>query len=78
MVRIHSWVNQKRVLARDLRGRLLSIPEDYLIKFEVVGQQRKHSESIKPEFGLLRTMVLQQYNNITKAMVATRQVHRDV
>jgi len=41
VVRIHSWVNQKRVLARDMRGRLLSIPEDYVIKFEVLSQKKK-------------------------------------
>ena len=41
VVRIHSWVNQKRVLARDMRGRLLSIPEDYVIKFEVLSKKKK-------------------------------------
>lgn len=47
VVRIHSWVNQKRVLARDMRGRLLSIPEDYIIKFEVLSQKKKRRKFTK-------------------------------
>ena len=41
VVRIHSVDRQKRVIAKDIRGRSLSIPEDYPIKFEIIDNRKK-------------------------------------
>ena len=66
MVRIHSIDKQKRVVATDSRGRLLSIPEDYPIKFEILDNRKNRRKSL-----LLMTSFYNCNNPITKNEMPT-------
>ncbi len=52
VVRIHTWDRQSRVIAKDTRGRFLSIPISFPIKFKVIknnGQSMYSIENLKGE-----------------------------
>lgn len=47
VARLHTWGLQERVIARDSRGRQISIPKNYEIEFEVIDRKKnKKGKSI--------------------------------